>query len=150
MASTLEEIAKLLPQEQTERFLTLVAQFKTVPDDDEYLQLMEAIGLMTLLWKEVPNEIKTILEGVKPTTETNHSFAMQMRDAVIEAIPSDKDLKQISKRLEGHELALKRTLSANIASTQRGSSFLELLIAFAVGVLVCFFGYEHFTSIFLR
>jgi len=134
MPSTLEEIAKLLPQEQAERFLTLVAQFKNVPDDDEYLQLLEAIGFMTLLWKEVPNEIKVILDGANPVSETCHSVGKLVREAVVEAIPSYEDLKSIVKGLEEHELALKRSLSATPIKAS-GGNFHSIIATFVLGLV---------------
>jgi hypothetical protein len=108
---TLEKIAGLLPHPQREQFLLMVTQFKSVPDDDEYLQILNAIGFMTLIWKEIPNEIRSILEKSNPITDTCHTVGRQIRDAVVEAIPSYEDLKQISKRLEEHEVSLKRVLS---------------------------------------
>lgn len=108
---TLERIAGLLPHPQREQFLLMVTQFKSVPDDDEYLQILNAIGFMTLIWKEIPNEIRSILENSNPITDTCHTVGKQIRDAVVEAIPSYEDLKQISKRLEEHEVSLRRVLS---------------------------------------
>ena len=149
MASTFEEVAKLLPQERAERFLALVAQFKSVPDDDEYLQLLEAIGFMTLLWKEVPGEIKIILEGAKPVTETCHSVAKQISDAVTEEIPSHEDLTQVSQRLEGHEVALKRLLARTANNgCSSGTRFCGLLVSFVLGALVCFLGQEFLAAFF--
>lgn len=84
---TLISVAGLLPLEQRERFLTMAASFQSVPEDDEYLQILEAIGFMTLLWKEVPEEVQKILEGANPVTDTCHSVAGQVREAVVEAIP---------------------------------------------------------------
>ncbi|MDB4265119.1 hypothetical protein N9891_00060 [bacterium] len=149
MASTFEEIAKLLPQERSERFLSLLAKFKNVPDDDEYLQILEVIGFMTLIWKEVPAEIKAILEGANPVTETCHSVAKQLQEAVVVAIPSYEDLKQISKRLEAHELALKRTLSDKSVVSRKGTPFFTPLTAFIIGALASFFGRDFLSSLFL-
>lgn len=112
---TLESIAGLLPHPQREQFLVMVTQFKSVPDDDEYLQILNAIGFMTLIWKEIPNEIRSILENSSPITDTCHTIGRQVRDAVVEAIPSYEDLKQISKRLEEHEVSLRRVLSSSQA-----------------------------------
>ena len=50
--STLESISELLPVERRERFLQLVARFQSVPNDDEFLLILEAIGFMTLLYKD--------------------------------------------------------------------------------------------------
>ena len=111
---TLISVSSLLPEAQRERFLAMAASFQSVPEDDEYLQILEAIGFMSLLWKGVPGEVQKILEGANPVTETCHSVAAKVREAVIEAIPSYDDLKTICQRLEGHELALKNTLSRSV------------------------------------
>lgn len=150
MSSTIEEITKLLPPEQAERFLTLMAHFKNVPDDDEILQLVEAIGILTLIWKEIPGEIKAILEGANPVTETCESVAVKLQKAVTEAIPSYEDLKQITKRLEGHELALKRTLTSRPrVNESRYDSCRPLgyVFALAVGALAAHFGRDLWISI---
>lgn len=129
---TLEQIAMLLPHPQREQFLAMVTQFKCVPDDDEYLQILNAIGFMTLIWKEIPNEIRSILENSNPVTDTCHSVGRQVRDAVIEVIPSYEDLKLICKRLEEHEISLKRTLS-NDRQKETGNSWLPISLAFFLG-----------------
>jgi len=144
---TLERIAELLPQRDREQFFALIAQFKSVPDDDEYLQVLRAIGFMTLLWKEVPNEIKSILEGANPVSDTCHSVARQVREAVIEAIPSYEDLISISKRLEEHELALKRVLSSKNRSPSSSFNTMTLLITSLMGSLLGFIIYHHLSPL---
>jgi hypothetical protein len=146
MASTetLQSVAALLPTERRERFLSLCARFESVPEDDEYLQILEAIGFMTLLWKEVPGEVSAILEGANPVSETCHSVAAKVREAVIESIPSYDDLKKISQRLESHELALKNTLSRQNQPVDRapGLSGLWGLFIFVLGLVLGFHSSE--------
>lgn len=147
---TLEQIADLLPSKQREEFLAMLVQFKTVPNDDEYLQILKAIGFMTLLWKEVPKEIKTILEGANPISETCQSVAGQIRQAVTEAIPSYEDLKLISQRLEHHDTALKRILQAGTVQ-QPGRSFLFLLWLVGIGAaLLGFLFHDLIQGFFFR
>lgn len=145
---TLESIAELLPHTQREHFLAMIVQFKTVPDDDEYLQILNAIGFMTLLWKEVPNEVKTILDGANPVTETCNSVAKHLQQAVTEAIPSYEDLKLISKRLEEHELALKNTLSIARRSTKSNTVNLGPFVSLIVGCLIGFFAPSFISLLF--
>ncbi len=135
MADTkaLEQIAMLLPHPQREQFLAMVTQFKSVPDDDEYLQILNGIGFMTLIWKEIPNEIRSILEYSNPVTDTCHSVGRQVREAVIEAIPSYEDLKLICKRLEEHEVSLKRATSNRLTRPEQRR--VPLTIVFAVGAI---------------
>lgn len=130
--SSLAEIAKMLPPEKEERFLSLIDRFKNVADDDEYLQILEAIGFMTLLWKEVPQEITTILEKSNPITETCHTVSAHLCDAVTQAIPSYEDLKAIVSQLEEHELALKRgLLTIQNYAPRNASTFTGLLFLLA-------------------
>ncbi|MFT6238012.1 MAG: hypothetical protein ACJAQT_000081 [Akkermansiaceae bacterium] len=139
---TLISISGLLPEAQRERFLAMAASFQSVPEDDEYLQILEAISFMTLLWKEVPGEVQKILEGANPVTETCHSVGEKVREAVIEAIPSYDDLKRISQRLESHELALKNTLSRNVPQPtlhpllKLGGSLMILAIGVVIGFVL--------------
>ena len=136
---TLESIAKMLPVERRERFLQMVARFQSVPDDDEFLQILEAIGFMTLLYKEVPSDIARILAGANPVNETHEGLSQLVKESVIESIPSYEDLKRMSERFENHELALKQLLQSQkkTNSTNQGSPML-LITPLIVGIL---FGY---------
>lgn len=145
--SSLTEIAKMLPPEQAERFLSLITRFKNVADDDEYLQILEAIGFMTLLWKEVPQAITTILEKANPITETCHTVSGHLREAVIEAIPSYDDLKSIVSQLGEHELALKRGLLAIQNHAPRKTPSVLGLVIFLVGIAGGIFLQSHFPFI---
>lgn len=132
----------MLPPAQSEHFLSLVTKFQQVPDDDEYLQLLEAVGFMTLLWKEVPSEITTILEKANPISETCHTVSRHVREAVIEAIPSYEDLRSIVSQLNEHELALKRGIatlqSPNLKQSKGFSILIALLVGSILGVLMQF------------
>ena len=141
---TLENIAKLLPQSEREQFLAMIAQFKTVPDDDEYLQILLAIGFMTMLWKEVPNEIREILEGANPITDTCHSVAKQVREAVIDAIPSYDDLILITKRLEEHELSLRRTATPNNRSSTARPILVFIASLLGTSISIILFHYFNY------
>ena len=106
---TLKRVAQMLPSESRERFLLMCTRFQNVPEDDEYLQILEAIGLMSLLWKEVPEQIKTIIEGASPVESTNYQHLEKcIREAVNQSIPSHEDLRSFSAQLENHETTLKR------------------------------------------
>ena len=107
---TLERVAELLSPPQRERFLTSVARFRNIPEDDEYLQVLEAIGFMTLIWSKIPDEIHSILEGAKPANPTSEYLNAQIRSAIQENIPSFEDLRQISQSLNQQQVALKRHL----------------------------------------
>ena len=92
-----------------------------------------------MLWKEVPHDITKILEGANPITDTCHSVAKQVREAVIEAIPSYDDLMLISKRLEEHEITLKRITSASHHSGGKASFsllFFYTLIGSSISLII--------------
>ena len=144
---TLESVAALLRAEQRERFLKMVSRFRSVPEDDEYLQVLEAIGFMTLLWREVPQDIQRILERADPEAATGHSVAGIVRDAVAQSIPSYEDLKAITQHLEAHELALKNTLSAIPQSRQSGGSWFWVLTVFAAGLTAGFMAHDFLLSL---
>jgi hypothetical protein len=107
---TLERVAELLSSPERERFLTCVARFRNIPEDDEYLQVLEAIGFMTLIWSKIPAEIHSILEGAKPANPNTEYLNAQIRSAIQENIPSFEDLRQISQSLNQQQVTLKRHL----------------------------------------
>ncbi len=131
---TLEKIAALLPEKQKQRFLLLSSRFRNVPEDDEYLQILEAIGFMTLLWNEVPNEIDTLLKKASPVDTTQQQLKTMITDTVKSAVPSYEDLRVVCERLEQHELVLKRITSDKRGTKPRVSWFSWLLL-FGGGLL---------------
>ena len=114
---TLERVAELLSPPERERFLATVARFRNIPEDDEYLQVLEAIGFMTLIWSKIPTEIHSILEGAKPANLTSEYLNTQIRSAIQQSIPSFEDLRQISQSLNQQQVALKRHLLQPVAET---------------------------------
>lgn len=134
-SSTLEEVAKLLPSEQRERFLLMCARFKSVPQDDEYLQVLEAIGFMTLLWQRVPEDIQEILKSSAPRG-SNEELKTVVHDAIKESVPSYEDLRRMAERLENHETALKRIIRTQADAAAERPSRLGWVFPFATGALV--------------
>jgi len=143
--TTLHKVAQLLPSEERERFLTMIASFQNVPEDDEYLLILEAIGFMTLIWQKVPQEVSQILEGANPITETRQELALCVNKAVHEAIPSHDDLRQITQSLEQHSLSLKQAIAISHKIKSSSSSAINLLLAFLLGICACFISL-HFLS----
>lgn len=107
-SETLERVADILPPEQRERLLRVALRFRDIPEEDEFLQVLEAIGLMTLVWKEIPREIHSILEGAKPIQPNAEFLSSTIRNTIRESIPSFEDLRQISQSLNQQQVALKR------------------------------------------
>ncbi len=144
--TTLHKVAQLLPSEERERFLAMIASFKNVPEDDEYLMILEAIGFMTLIWNQVPEEVSNILDGVNPITETRQELSKCVHKAVQEAVPSHQDLRQIVQSLEEHKLSLKQAIGSTHSSKSHFSSSLTVSLAFLLGICSCFIAIYFFYS----
>jgi len=145
---TLKRVSELLPDKQRERFLLLCAQFQNVPEDDEYLQILEAIGLMTLLWKEVPHDIAQTLDKASPLKANHQQLATFINQAVAQSIPSYEDLKLISERLETHELTLKRLLTSENAKHSRPPDYLLYVTLFVAGFIFNKFVFAFVVPVF--
>lgn len=147
-SETLERVAELLPPAQRERLLLIAIKFRNIPEEDEFLQILEGIGLMTLVWSRIPQEIHAILEAVKPTRPNVDFLNAQIRNTIHESIPSFGDLRQISQLLQQQQTALKRhsssQLAASGASVRSASSFFwGILIGLAAAALIFFSGKIH-------
>lgn len=115
---TLRQVAEMLPDDRRERFLLMCTRFQNVPEDDEYLIILEVIGLMTLLWKEVPQEIAQVLEKATPIGSNHQHLELLIQQAVQASIPSFEDLKRMAERLENHEATLKRVTQVKTTPDQ--------------------------------
>ena len=134
--SHLEAFAQILPKPQRERFLQLAVSFRSVPADDEFLMILEAIGFYSLILKEVPTELSKLLEGTSPIQETKQGLFQLVKQAVSETIPSYEDLKRITERLENHDIALAQMLRGDLPTGSRSKSGSHLLIV--VVIIVAF------------
>lgn len=138
----LEAVAAMLPEPQRERFLQMAVRFRSVPDDDEFLQILEAIGFISLVIKEVPMELQKILEGASPIQESQQGLSNLIKVAVSETIPSYEDLKRMTERLESHEIALAQMLRGESPSKSAAlfpgplSCLLMVLLGTLIGILV--------------
>ncbi len=114
--SSVEAIAKLLPPEQSKRFLEVIARFREVPDDDEHLQILEAIGFLTLIMNRIPDEIAQVIEKAESGLNDEQAAALQRR---IETIlkdsvdtPSYKDLREMVRQMKEERQQFKQTVNA--------------------------------------
>jgi hypothetical protein len=127
---TLESLAELLPPERRERFYAIASKFRDLPEDDDHLQMLEAVGFIMLVMKEVPGEIADMLRTARGGMD--EAMATQLRSEFVEVLtqsldtPSYKDLREtvltirdqenrfrlkvaaLHKRLSEHERLLKR------------------------------------------
>ena len=100
---TLEQVAQLLPEDRRERFYALMATLQNAPEDDEYLLILEAIGFMTLIWQEVPEQVRaTIASATRPGSHSDSAsyLVTELRHAVKEAldVPSYSDMRQLAAK----------------------------------------------------
>lgn len=138
-SETLERVADLLPPEQRERLLRIALKFRNLPEEDEFLQVLEAIGLMTLLWSQIPREIHSILEGAKPAQPNMEFVNTQIRSAIQENIPSFGDLRQISQSLQNQQAVLKRHFQSPVRSSSPKGRWQHFLLGLFAGLLVAAF-----------
>lgn len=105
---TIQQVASMLPEDKQQRFMILCQRFQNVPEDDEFLLLLEAICLNTLLWKEVPAEISNILTKATPISSNHQQLQTMIENSVQNSIPSHEDMKHTCSKLEESILLLKR------------------------------------------
>lgn len=137
---TLERVANLLDAPERDRFLTTVARCRNIPEDDEYLLVLEAIGFMTLIWDRVPTQVHSILEGAKPASLSTEYLRAQIRESIAESIPSFEDLRQISQSLKQQQAIQNRKTIRNTAepvpeSKSRWIFFCGLLAGVVISLL---------------
>ena len=139
-AETLERVAELLPAESRERFFAMISRLRNVPDDDEYLLILEAIGFMTLVWKEVPREVERILAGAESPAESSAFLVAEIKEAVRESltVPTYRDLRELAAQLEEQIGILRsgahRRDETEMASTERSRSTGWGLVWFVAGI----------------
>lgn len=131
---TFERIAELLESPQRERFLAAVARFRNVPEDDEYLQVIEAIGFMTLVWTKVPNQVHSILEGCKPAAISVDFFRGQLREILAENIPSFDDLRQLAQTVKNLQTIQARHTPGVTKSPALGGRIPNFVAGLLVGI----------------
>lgn len=148
-SQTLERVAELLPPEQRERLFLIALKFRNIPEEDEFLQILEGIGLMTLIWSKIPQEIHLILEAVKPTHPNAEFLNAHIRNTIQESIPSFEDLRQVSQSLQQQQISLKRHLltpSPGHHQSKPGSwrfFFGGILVGLLAAMIVVFSGQFH-------
>ena len=68
----LENTAKLLPLEECERFLIIANRLRNVPDDDEYLFILEATGYLTKFMSVIPGELRELVDEARRDLSDAH------------------------------------------------------------------------------
>jgi len=97
MDTSIEAVAELLPPERRERFFALISRFENVPEDDEHLRILEAMGFLTLIMKAIPTEIAETVRKSHSGLDDSQRKALQadMETILKDSIdtPSYKDLR---------------------------------------------------------
>jgi hypothetical protein len=95
--NSIEAVAELLPPERRERFFALISRFENVPEDDEHLRILEAMGFLTLIMKAIPIEIAETVRKSHSGLDDSQRKALQadMETILKDSIdtPSYKDLR---------------------------------------------------------
>lgn len=96
-------MATLLPEERRERFFLAVAKFRRAPEDDEFLQILEAVGFLALALHEIPQEIARSLDKLQGgLSEHQREDLRQDVEEVLKAsldTPSYKDLRGLVQEM---------------------------------------------------
>jgi len=157
----MERIADALPDEQREAYLRVVARLREVPEDDEYLLVLEAIGFTSLILREIPQQVRDVLsaaDGVGGAGSTEY-LLRQIREELERVIqfPSYRDHKSQMEELTQARAGLCediRALTRNLesATPERGSGK-SWIFGFVVGVVatvvvyLCLESSFHFGSV---
>ena len=113
---TLESLAGLLPEKHREKFFKIASKFSTVPEDDDHLQMLEAVGYMMLVIDEVPARIAEILKDSQQRLGNEEST--QLRTEIVAALtdsldtPSYKDLREAVASIRDQDIRFRRQIDA--------------------------------------
>ena len=95
--TTLESLAELLPPDSRERFFAIASKFRNVPEDDDHLQMLEAVGFMMQTMVGVPTQIADLLNSAPQQLSTEDSAHLHSEIAAVLTqsldTPSYKDLR---------------------------------------------------------
>lgn len=141
MADTeaLESLAEILPTDRREQFFAFISKFRSRPEDDDHFQMLEAIGFIMLVMKEVPEQIAGIIDQAQG--KLGQSETAQLRSEIVAVLsesldtPSYKDLRETMLAMRDHEARFRRKvgdLQGQLAkagqSTKRHASFAPILL----------------------
>ena len=160
--STMEHIAELLPPDRRERFFELLAKFRNVPEDDEFLMLVEAVGFSTLLLQNVPQEVRSILDEKLGYNALTEAASDHIESAIKKSfdVPSFRELRDLlsemqaltAKEIEASQRLIPAVQAANRVFRNNTARSLRAVVVMAVvAVLVATSGiaygvYHHFQA----
>ncbi|NCF90874.1 MAG: hypothetical protein GWQ05_07935 [Verrucomicrobiaceae bacterium] len=115
-SAAIEAMAKLLPDDHRERFFEIMSRFSKAPDDDEHMQLLEAIGFTAMITQRVPEEIAAIVEKMESGFSDAQFQSLQRRlETLLKNTidtPSYKDLRTLVGEMKEEQGRFKTTVNA--------------------------------------
>ena len=148
MADTLvlETLAEKLPPDLRDRLRSLAIQLQNLPPDDGLKLAVEALGFTSLVLKEVPAEVASVVDGIPAGLSDAQREAIKedMTEVVRHTIttPSFKDLRETIGMIQIHQRKVRnetegimRLLGRTQRSLQRRNSSLpSLILGLAAGL----------------
>tara|TARA_R110002049_G_scaffold7179_9_gene42637 strand:- start:6 stop:656 length:651 start_codon:yes stop_codon:yes gene_type:complete len=123
---SLDRVADLLPASHKEAFLRLATKLRDVPEDDEYLVILEAMGFMSLILREIPERVREVLSSASPASnlvaqDTVGHVARRIVEGVVEHLsqPTFQDLKRAFSDLQASQESLKLALQHSVAGLRQ-------------------------------
>jgi hypothetical protein len=114
--ASIDAMATLLPDDHRERFFEIMTRFSNAPDDDEHMQLLEAIGFTAMITQRVPEEISAIVEKMESgfTDAQFQSLQRRVETLLKNSIdtPSYKDLRTLVGEMKEEQGRFKATVNA--------------------------------------
>lgn len=101
--TTLESVAKLLPADRREQFYLTIQKYRTVPQDDDHLIMLDAMGFMALFMSKLPAEIGSLLDqAALLTDEQTNALGDQFGEILTSSldVPNYKDMSELTRAIK--------------------------------------------------
>jgi hypothetical protein len=96
-----DELAGLVPPERRGEYYRVIAHTRTLSPDDEMLRILEAMGILALLTREMPAEIAAERESLRKILESSASQATAVEKRMARyASQLESRLSQLPKELQ--------------------------------------------------
>ncbi|HXM19706.1 MAG TPA: hypothetical protein VN948_00285 [Terriglobales bacterium] len=96
-----DELAGLVPAERRAEYYRVIAHTRTLSPDDEMLRILEAMGILALLTREMPAEIAAERESLRKILESSASQATAVEKRMARyASQLESRLSQLPKELQ--------------------------------------------------
>ena len=112
-----DELAGLVPNERQAEYYRVIAHTRTLSPNDEMLRVLEAMGILVLLTREMPAEIAAERKSMRKILES----------AVSKADEVEKRMARYTSQLESRIAQLPKELEAGLDSTRIAKVLAESL-----------------------